>query len=43
MNFELTYKPFGEQSVLIEWPSKINKNILKDIISFKEELQIVIL
>ncbi|WP_298238114.1 5-oxoprolinase subunit PxpB [uncultured Algibacter sp.] len=36
MGYELTYKPFGEHSILIEWPSIIDKDILLDIISFKE-------
>ncbi|WP_460219116.1 5-oxoprolinase subunit PxpB [Psychroserpens sp. MEBiC05023] len=35
MKFELTYRRFSERSILIEWPSIINKNILKDIINFK--------
>ena len=36
--FKLTYKPFGERAILIEWPLKINKNILSDIILFKEKI-----
>ena len=35
-DFKLTYKPFGERSILIEWPAKIDLNILNDIISYKE-------
>jgi inhibitor of KinA len=35
MAFELTYKPFGERAILIEWPAKIDELILKDIINFK--------
>jgi len=38
-NFKLTYKQFGERSILIEWPSKIDKKTLKDIILFKETLE----
>ena len=38
MLFELTYKPFGERAILVEWPSVIDKNILKDIILFKEKI-----
>ncbi|NQV78704.1 MAG: 5-oxoprolinase subunit PxpB [Lutibacter sp.] len=30
-NFQVTYKPFGESAILIEWPQKISKEILKDI------------
>jgi len=33
--FELKYKPFGDRSILIEWPKKIDENILKDVINFK--------
>lgn len=38
-NFQLSYKQYGERSILIEWPSKIDKNILKDILFFKEKLK----
>jgi inhibitor of KinA len=38
-HFELLYKPFGERSILIEWPSEINENILQDVLSFKYTLQ----
>ena len=37
--FELKYKPYGERSILIEWPQEINKNILFDILKFKKILQ----
>lgn len=37
--FQLTYKPFGERSILVEWPSEINENILHDVINFKRSLQ----
>jgi len=36
MSFNLRYKPFGERSILIEWPERIDENILKDIIRFKD-------
>ena len=36
--FELTYKPYGNHAILIEWPSKIDKNILNDILLFKEKI-----
>src|SRR5690606_34484063 len=39
MTFELTYKPYGERAVLIEWPSKIDEIILKDIIRFKKDIE----
>lgn len=38
-NFQLTYKPYGEHSILVEWPSKINDDILKDVLNFKNKLQ----
>ena len=38
-DFKLTYKQFGERSILVEWPSKIDEKILEDIIFFKEKLE----
>jgi inhibitor of KinA len=38
-DFKLTYKQFGERSILVEWPSKIDENILENIIFFKEKLE----
>jgi inhibitor of KinA len=37
--FNLTYNPFGERSILIEWPAVINENIIKDILSFKKSIE----
>ena len=37
--YKLTYKPFGSHSILIEWPQKIDKNILNDVIFYKNELK----
>ena len=39
MIFNLTYKPFGERAILVEWPSKIDALILKDITRFKIAIQ----
>lgn len=39
MKFELKYKPFGERTILIEWPQKIDKNILFDVLDHKNKLQ----
>jgi inhibitor of KinA len=39
MAFKLTYKPYGERAILIEWPSLIDENILKDIIKFKTVIE----
>lgn len=38
MSFNLTYKPFGERAVLVEWPAKIDKSILNDIVNFKNSI-----
>ncbi|MCH7525421.1 MAG: 5-oxoprolinase subunit PxpB [Bacteroidetes bacterium] len=38
-DFQLTYKQFGERSILIDWPSKIDIKTLEDIILFKEKLE----
>lgn len=35
MVFNVTYKPFGERAILVEWPAKIDEVILKDVIRFK--------
>lgn len=37
-HFNLVYKPFGEQSILIEWPALIEEYVLNDIIVFKEKI-----
>ena len=39
MAFKLTYKPFGERAILVEWPQLINDDILKDIINFKKKIE----
>jgi len=38
-HFNVTYKPYGNRAILIEWPVKIDENILKDIISFKNKIK----
>jgi len=38
MPFKLTYKPFGERAILVEWPQNIDENILKDILVFKTKI-----
>lgn len=37
--FQPTYKPYGERSILVEWPPEINENILQDVLSFKLNIQ----
>lgn len=39
MNKVLSYKPFGEQAILIEWPQYISDQILEDLLRFKEGIQ----
>lgn len=34
----LTYKAYGNRSILIEWPPEIDKNILSDLLNFKKLL-----
>ncbi|GAA4951308.1 5-oxoprolinase subunit PxpB [Algibacter agarivorans] len=38
MAFLLTYKRFGERSILVEWPAKIDSEILEDILCLKEKI-----
>ena len=35
---QLTYKPFGNKAILIEWATIIDQEILNDIIQFKEHI-----
>lgn len=37
--FQLKYKPYGERSILVEWPSEINETILNDVLNFKNKLK----
>ncbi len=38
-DFKLQYKPFGEHSILIEWPQIISKNTLKDVVLYKKKIE----
>lgn len=38
-NYQLTYKPFGESAILIEWPQIISKEILNDIRVFVTKIE----
>lgn len=40
MPYKLTYRQFSERSLLIQWPSKINEAILKDINQFKSAIEL---
>jgi KipI family sensor histidine kinase inhibitor len=37
--FPISITPFGEQAVLIEWPEKIEEDILNDILQFTQHLK----
>ncbi|MEN1784943.1 MAG: 5-oxoprolinase subunit PxpB [Bacteroidota bacterium] len=37
--FPLVVKPFGETAVLMEWPHKVDEQILKDILHFQQVLK----
>lgn len=37
---KVTYKPFGNNAILIEWEARIDENILNDIIQFKEKISL---
>ena len=39
MSFKLSYKPFGERAILMEWPPRIDVDILKDILNLKCKLK----
>ena len=39
MHKNITYKPFGDKAILIEWQPKIDENILKDMIQFKAKIK----
>ena len=36
--YDLTYKPFGDSAILIEWPTKIDEEIIQDIVSFESRI-----
>lgn len=38
-HYSLTFKPFGENALLIEWPARIEEGILYDIINLQENLK----
>jgi inhibitor of KinA len=38
MNYNLSFKPFGEYAILVEWPQVINETILKDILNLQQKL-----
>ncbi len=38
-HFQLTYEQYGERSILIEWPPKIDTNTLENVILFKDKIE----
>lgn len=36
--YNLTYKPFGESAILIEWPARIDEEIIQDIVAFEKSI-----
>ena len=39
MSYLLTYKRFGKNSILIEWPNTIDEMILQSIIEYKSLIE----
>jgi len=39
-SYPITIKAFGEQAILVQWPSEVNDSILEDIIQFTNFLKI---
>lgn len=37
-SYNLTYKQYGERAILIDWPARIEENILRDIINYKNKI-----
>ncbi|MCB0463118.1 MAG: 5-oxoprolinase subunit PxpB [Flavobacteriaceae bacterium] len=37
--FELKYKPYGERSILIEWPQIISEKTLNDVVFYRRKLE----
>ena len=38
-NHPISFKLFGDQSILVEWPAKVDESILYDILVFSEHLK----
>ena len=37
--YNLTYKPFGNRAILIEWPAKIDEKILENVLNYKNTIR----
>lgn len=38
MRYDLTYKPFGDSAILVEWPARIDEKIILDIVNFDRRI-----
>ena len=38
MAYQLSFKPYGERAILVEWPKLISDDILKDVLRFKSNI-----
>lgn len=38
MGYDLVYKTYGKRAILVEWPEKIDKKILEDILLFRKKI-----
>ena len=43
MSFQLRYSQYNERSILIEWPVVIDEETLKDVLFFKEVIEVVLI
>ncbi|MEL0456695.1 5-oxoprolinase subunit PxpB [Flavobacteriaceae bacterium SZ-1-7] len=39
MAYQLSFKPYGEHAILVEWPKLISEDILKDVLRFKTNIE----
>ncbi|MBT8298133.1 MAG: 5-oxoprolinase subunit PxpB [Maribacter sp.] len=39
-NYSISIRPFGEHAILIEWPNKVDEDILEDILQFGSYLKL---
>lgn len=37
--YNLTYKPYGNQAILIEWPAQIDEKLIQDILAFQKGIK----
>ncbi len=39
-NYPISIRPFGEHAILVEWPNKVDEDILRDILQFSSHLKL---